>query len=461
MKEAWSVEAASSVWHPFIRDRIGDVHHFYDNVGVELGSGACGSVYKMRHRGSDGIFAAKMMAAREQSKKEIDILKSMDHPNIVRLHESFDDGHRTCLIMELCHGGDVFMRIQEAGHLSEPQVAVIMPQLLRAVIYMHSNQVCHRDLKPENLLLATCSPLEQGQLRVADFGVARQFELGQLFRTRVGTPHFTAPEVLQDAYDEQCDLWSCGVNMYTMLCGRTPFVGESDAEILASVLSGYFDFDGPMWKSVGRDAKNLITKLLQKNPRDRYTAMQALGHRWIEKKQRGSKSSMDVALGTKIVDNLRSYGALNRVQQLTLSIMVQQRSSREMRQFQDAFLALDKSGCGRLSFSDLQGGLQMRKPPADLQQIWSAVTKLDRRGDGCIAHTDFMAAMLDRSLCLNDELCKWPFHALSPQTWKTSAAVHRHHSQPCVTDTDAEFQEFMHVMRRPAVRRIFPRQPSK
>jgi calcium-dependent protein kinase len=249
--------------------------------------------------------------------------------------------------------------------------------------------------------------------------------------------------------------------MYTMLCGHPPFLGESDAEVLAGVRSGYFSFDDPEWKSVGGDAKNLIMKLLQKSPRDRYTAMQALAHRWIEKKHRADKLSTDSALVSKIVTNLRSYATLSRVQQLTLSIIAQQCSSSEIRQFQDAFLAFDKSGRGRLSSADLQNGLQtigLRTPPADLRQI---MEDLANHGDGCIGHTDFMAAMLDRRLCFKDELCKWPFHALSPQTWKKSDAVRRHKSSPCVTDGDADFQEFMQAVRRPPGRPTFPRKASK
>jgi len=354
----------------------------------------------------------------------------------------------------------LFTQIKEADHLSEPQVAVVMPQLLHAVLYMHSNQVCHRDLKPENILLATCGPLEESRLRIADFGVARRFEQGQLFGTCTGTAHFAAPEVLEGSYDEQCDLWSCGVNMYTMLCGHPPFTGESDAEVLAGVRSGYFNFDEPVWKSVSRDAKNLIMKLLQKNRLDRYTAIQALGHRWIENKQRATTLLMDSAFGSKIVTNLRSYSTLNRLQQLTLGIIAQQCSNSEVRQFQDAFLAFDKSGRGWLSLADLQEGLQkigLRTPPADLRQITENSAK---HGDGCIGHTDFMAAMLDRRLCFKDDLCKWPFHALSPQTWKTSAAVHKFRSNPCVTDGDADFQEFMHAVRRPAGRPTFPRKAT-
>eukprot|EP00419_Tripos_fusus_P024507 CAMPEP_0172715822 /NCGR_PEP_ID=MMETSP1074-20121228/67767_1 /TAXON_ID=2916 /ORGANISM="Ceratium fusus, Strain PA161109" /LENGTH=453 /DNA_ID=CAMNT_0013540441 /DNA_START=50 /DNA_END=1411 /DNA_ORIENTATION=- len=451
MREVWTLEAAGgSVRHPFVPDRIGNVHHFYDVVGSELGSGASGTVHQMRHRSSGTLYAAKTFLRKERCKKEVDILKVMDHPNIVRLHETFQDGHNTCLITELCHGGDLFTRIQEAGHLSEMQVAVVVPQLLRAVLYMHSNQVCHRDLKPENLLLATCGHVEEGRLRIADFGVARHFEPGQPLATCTGTAHFAAPEVLEGTYDEQCDLWSCGVNMYTMLCGHPPFLGESDAEVLASVCQGYFNFDEPVWESVSEDAKNLVKKLLHKNPRERYTSLQALSHRWIEKKQRAKKISMDSTLGLKIVANLRSYGTLNRVQQLTLSIIARQRSDSEVRQFQDTFLAFDKHGHGRLSFADLQDGLQrigLKKEPPDLWQIMGDVAK---HGDGCIAYTDFMAAMLDRRLCLKDEFCKWPFHALSPQTWKTSVATRRYRSNPCITDGDAGFEEFMRAVCRPA-----------
>merc|ERR1719223_567321 len=164
--------------HPLpqlIPDRTGDIQDFYDAVGCALGVGASGCVHEIRHRNSGAVYAAKTIPAKGMCTKEVEILKSMDHPNIVRLQDAFEDAAGTCLVMELCRGGELLDRIQEAGHFSERQVAALMPQLLRAVDYMHRSQVCHRDLKPENLLLAERGPVEEGRLRVADFGFARRF----------------------------------------------------------------------------------------------------------------------------------------------------------------------------------------------------------------------------------------------------------------------------------------------
>jgi len=119
-------------------------------------------------------------------------------------------------------------------------------------------------------------------LKIVDFGLSTSFEPDRCMTTKAGTPYYVAPQVLQGKYDCGCDLWSCGVMMYVLLCGYPPFFGESDADILAKVRLGNYSFNAADWKHISDDAKNLIRALLKMNPRDRYTAEQALNHSWIK-----------------------------------------------------------------------------------------------------------------------------------------------------------------------------------
>merc|ERR1711879_431836 len=107
----------------------------------------------------------------------------------------------------------------EEGHFTEVNAAILMQQIVRAIFYMHQNNVCHRDLKPENFLLATHEPIDKNLIKIIDFGFACKVEDGQNLETRVGTAYYVAPEVLAGSYNHMCDLWSCGVIMYVMLCG--------------------------------------------------------------------------------------------------------------------------------------------------------------------------------------------------------------------------------------------------
>merc|ERR1719162_2050256 len=124
----------------------------------------------------------------DRFKQEIAIMKMMDHPNIIKLFETFEDHRNIYLIMELSLGGELFDRIIDAGHFTEIQAAVLMQQIFRAMYYMHENKVCHRDLKPENFLFTSKEPLEKCALKIIDFGLACVFKQGQMLTTKAGTP---------------------------------------------------------------------------------------------------------------------------------------------------------------------------------------------------------------------------------------------------------------------------------
>merc|ERR1719409_1680432 len=183
----------------------------------------------------------------ERLKQETTLMKMMDHPNIVKLYESFEDNRCIYLVMELCTGGELFDRIIDAGHFTEAQAATVMQNMFRAIFYMHENHVCHRDLKPENFLFTTKDPIEKTHLKVIDFGLAVKFEIGQVLTTKAGTPYYVAPQVLAGKYDHSADLWSCGVIMYVLLCGYPPFYGETDGQILEKVRLGNFSFPKDDW----------------------------------------------------------------------------------------------------------------------------------------------------------------------------------------------------------------------
>merc|ERR1719197_305179 len=123
-----------------------------------------------------------------------------------------------------------------------------MEQILKALQYVHNMKICHRDLKPENFLLLTTLPLERNILKMIDFGMSCQFTPGELMTKSVGTPYFTAPEVLKKRYTESCDIWSCGVILYIFLCGIPPFNGATIEDILSAVEHGNFKFDGNAWR---------------------------------------------------------------------------------------------------------------------------------------------------------------------------------------------------------------------
>merc|ERR1719337_723596 len=278
----------------------------------------------------------------------------MDHPNIIKLYETFEDHRNIYLIMELSSGGELFDRIIESGHFTEVQAAVLMQQIVRAIYYMHENHVCHRDLKPENFLFMTKEPIEKTLLKIIDFGLSCKFDSGQVLTTKAGTPYYVAPQVLAGKYDQLSDLWSVGVIMYVMLCGYPPFFGETDAEVLSKVRLGNFSFNAADWKNVSEDAKNLIRMLLKMNPRDRYTAEQALNHVWVRNK---APKAAGVALQGGLVDNLKGFRSQNKLKKAALHVIASQLGESQIKALRETFMHLDHNGDGLLTVNEMKQGL--------------------------------------------------------------------------------------------------------
>eukprot|EP00928_Gymnodinium_smaydae_P018456 TRINITY_DN17022_c0_g2_i1.p1 TRINITY_DN17022_c0_g2~~TRINITY_DN17022_c0_g2_i1.p1 ORF type:complete len:507 (+),score=172.99 TRINITY_DN17022_c0_g2_i1:91-1611(+) len=391
----------------FIIDNPGKISDFYELDKKKLGEGSYGAVYKARNKDTQSIRAVKTIAKDqmknvERFKQEIAIMMMMDHPNIIKLYETFADRKLIYLVMELCVGGELFDRIIDVGHFTEVQAAIIMQQIIRAIYYMHENHVCHRDLKPENFIFMTKEPIEKNLLKIIDFGLSCSFKPDQVLTTKAGTPYYVAPQVLAGKYDQLSDMWSCGVIMYVLLCGYPPFFGDSDAEVLSKVRLGNFSFNTTDWKNVSEDAKNLIRMLLKMNSRDRYTAEQALNHEWIKNK---APKAANVALQQNFVDNLRGFRSQHKLKKAALTIIANQMNEDQIKDLRNIFYALDKNGDGKLTVLELKTGIEqsgLKQIPPDLQQIMDDV---DSDGSGVIDYTEFLAATLDKRDYIKTDVC--------------------------------------------------------
>jgi len=262
--------------------------------------GSHGSVFRAKRRQAGEVYAVKtIVKAKKENqergtkavKREIDIMRSIDHPNIVKLYVTFEDHRNVYLVMELCGGGALSSWL--SGKLVESEAAVLMEQILRAVDYLHGIRVCHRDLKPENVLFASTQPIMDNVLKLVDFGFACQFSPDLALCERVGSPGYAAPQVLTGRYDQMCDMWSCGVIMYLLLSGRLPFCAETSSGVQRRVYDGHFGFEISCWDDVSEDAKALICSLLMMDPDERCTAAQALGQQWLKNGGRGRSSTIE------------------------------------------------------------------------------------------------------------------------------------------------------------------------
>lgn len=218
--------------------------------------------------------------AEVQAKKclmmEVSILRRLNgHPNIIQLYEVIETTNQIVLVLEFAAGGDLLRYVRQRQKLTEGCAQDLFKQLLDGLVHVHGLQVVHRDIKLENLMLDTF-----GCLKIGDFGVAAVLgPHGRRLTDHCGTPSYIAPEILlEGGYDgEPVDLWSSGVVLYAMLCGRVPFKGEHLAELKRCILRGKFHVP----PALGESASEMIQGLLVVEPRRRLSAQEALGHAWL------------------------------------------------------------------------------------------------------------------------------------------------------------------------------------
>ena len=209
-------------------------------------------------------------------KREIGIMRKLRHPNIVQLHDFFDEEDNIYIVMEYCRGGPLFKQIVNRSKYTEKDAREIFVYLLSALKYTHSMGIVHRDVKPDNILLINES---SNDVKIADFGLSAAIDEGGHLLEFAGSFHWMAPEILENTstpYGKPVDLWSLGVIAYNLLSGDYPFISKE--QILRAE---YYPMEGDSWESVSESAKDFIRKLLVVDPAQRMTADQASLHAWI------------------------------------------------------------------------------------------------------------------------------------------------------------------------------------
>lgn len=285
----------------------GEIQNHY-TLGDEIGRGGFSVVVEAtsKKKGSEGDrYAVKII---EKSmiqddikllRREIDIMKRVEHPNILKLHEIYESDEKVYIVMELVNGSELFDRIVDKGYYSEKNAIIIIKQILSAVSYLHSQGIAHRDLKPENLL---CSGQDEDEIvKIADFGLSKIFSGDEELMTSCGTPGYVAPEVLMcESYDKSVDMWGIGIITYILLAGYPPFYADNDTALFEKIMNAEYDFDDECWEDVSEPAKDFIRHLLIKDPNERLTATEALKHHWLN-----SDTPADKPLG--IGNNMSQY----------------------------------------------------------------------------------------------------------------------------------------------------------
>ena len=390
----------------------------------KLGSGSFGSVYLARNKYTNEKVAMKQIKKSSANllsdgeiTDEIEILKNLDHPDIVRIIESFNTKNSYILITEYCEGGELFDQVK--NQLSETQIAVIFKQILSGLAYLHSNNIVHRDLKLENILIyekekSKTTGEDLFNIKIIDFGTARIFDKNKNPQSIVGSSYYIAPEVLRQKYNKECDLWSVGVILYMFIVGHAPFDGCDDEEITTNIQRGVYRKNDRRWIKASKEVKDLIQKLLTYRPSQRLSAIQALNHPWF--KITDSNILYDNVPKNDIITcikNLLTYNINNKLEELFLAYIIHNiPRNKEAKSAIKLFKLVNENKDGKLQKNELKKTLLNFVTEAFLTQndFDEKFEMMDGNNKGYINYEEFLRACLDRKKILNEKILHYCFN---------------------------------------------------
>ncbi|KAK8562219.1 hypothetical protein V6N13_148680 [Hibiscus sabdariffa] len=373
-----------------LQTKTGNLKEYY-NLGKKLGQGQFGTTFLCVEKGTGKEYACKSIAKRklvtpedvDDVKREIQIMHHLaGHPNVVTIKEAYEDSVAVHVVMELCSGGELFDRIVQRGHYSERKAANLARTIVGVVEACHSMGVMHRDLKPENFLFV--NEQEDSPLEAIDFGLSiffkpvRKYNIlmkirnisGDTLTDVVGSPYYVAPEVLRKRYGPEADVWSAGVIVYILLSGVPPFWGETEQEIFEEVLHGELDFASDPWPNISDSAKDLVKKMLVRDPKKRITAHEVLRHPWVQ------------------VDGVAPDKPLDSV------VIAQRLSEEEIAGLKEMFKMIDADNSGQITYDELKVGLKKFGADLDESEFRALMKAADFNNSGTIDYEEFVAATL-------------------------------------------------------------------
>ena len=389
----------------------------------KLGSGSFGKVYLAQNKYTKEKVAMKEIKKSNKDllsdgeiKDEIEILKSLDHPDIVRIIESYNTKDSYVLVTEYCEGGELYDQVR--NQLSETQIAVIFKQLLSGLAYLHSHNIVHRDLKLENILIQEIEKSKTTgedlfNIKIIDFGTARIFDNKKKPQSIVGSSYYIAPEVLNQKYGKECDLWSVGVILYMFVVGHAPFDGCDDEEITGNIQKGIYKKDDKRWKKASKEVKDLIQKLLIYSPKKRLTALQALKHPWF--KITDSNILYDNVPKNDIIEcikNLLTYNIRSKLEELVLAYIIHNiPRPKQSKSAIKLFKLVNEVGDGKLLKRELKKTLLLFVTEEFLNKydFEEQFSLIDGDKKGYINYEEFLRASLGRKKILTDNILKYAF----------------------------------------------------
>ena len=438
---------------------------FYEEL-EELGSGFYGVVKKVRLIKNPEIIRAMKIIPEENILQgegaslidEIEILKNLQHPNIMKVYESFVDNHNYYIISELCDQGHLLSKLEKLGKMDQIVVKFLMDQIFNAVAYLHSKNILHGDLKLENVLLYTASKrggrrftsinmdfnedesltedinknyrekktsskslkyikdMMNYEVKLIDFGCSKYFvqkNKKRKLKGIIGTSIYCSPEVVDNLYDERCDEWSCGVLMYILLCGEAPFTGDTEEEIFEKVKKCEYNFSNPAFKKVSKNCKDLIRRLLEPKKQYRIKARDALRHPFFTESFDPNSAMTENTDLNYLKYIINPIGYVSKFHETIIAFLcVNYISVDEENNLRKLFRYMDKDGKNSIAKNDLKQTLEeidIKISDEELNKIFETV---DENGTGFIEYQEFLRNACDIKTLLSEKNVKNVFHAV-------------------------------------------------
>ncbi|GFR46796.1 hypothetical protein Agub_g8428 [Astrephomene gubernaculifera] len=334
----------------------------------------------------------------QKVKREVAIMEHLEgHPNIVAIENVFEDRKDVHIVQELCSGGELFDSILEHHHYSERHAATAFRAIARIVAHCHSMGVMHRDIKPENFLLSSRD--KDATIKGTDFGLSCFFKEGQTFKEVVGSPFYVAPEVLRRCYDKRADIWSLGVLLYIMLCGVPPYYGDTEKDTFKAILGAELAFDFRPWPSISHAAKDVIRRMLERDPAKRATAAEVLSHEWV----REDGTAAAEPLSHDVLPQLRNFAALNKLQQEAIKVIATHLPENEISGLKALFMEINAAGSGCITVDELREALRKKGTRVSPDELRCIMAQADFKRDGTLDYEEFLAATMNLSKLEHDE----------------------------------------------------------
>ena len=414
-----------------ITQNFGNPDKYYKKLR-NLGSGSYGTVYLAKNILKENLVAIKVIEKVPSNiiddmeiKNEINILKSLSHPNIVKIYEFFDTAVDYYIVTEYCKKGELFEYIN--NKYSERQLAVLFYQVFSGLCYLHEKKILHRDLKLENLMISEIEKdINTGEeyfwMKIIDFGTAKIFERKKKEKEIIGSSYYIAPEVLKKNYNEKCDTWSVGVILYMTLTGVPPFDGETDEDIIHRIKIGKYSKTNKRFLEHSPEVIDLVNSLLERNIEKRLSAKQALEHQWFKKF--GGRSlfcNFNKEDIMPYIDNLFQYKYNSKLQELVIAFLVHNLSlTDETLIILKMFRFFNKAGDCKLTKNEFTLGLYGYKNKEEVDEMADIIfQRLDGDNNGYIEYEEFLRACVDKTKLMTKDNLKYAFKFLDHDNTKT------------------------------------------